>query len=133
LRLAAPARPVLPGGRGNRIESPANRVQQGLALYRQANAAMETAEQLWRSEPLFKQLHLPADRAVRHPEFLGGGLEAAAPCRGLEGADGVQRRQQAALFGDPRHDVSFPDPTAENNSFVSFVTAAQSLCSEIST
>ncbi|KAG0930781.1 hypothetical protein G6F31_016941 [Rhizopus arrhizus] len=47
---------------------------------------------------LFKNADLLADRAVRDAELVGGGREAAQPCRGFEDAQGLQWRQ--AL---PRH------------------------------
>ena len=67
------------------------------ALRRQCHAPVQPAEQCRRTEPLFKQVNLPADRAVRHPAFGSGVLEAAPASSGFEGANGIEWRKKSAL------------------------------------
>jgi hypothetical protein len=93
--------------------------KQGTTFRRQYHAPIHPAEQHRRPEPLFKQVNLPANRAVRHTEFGRSVLEAAAASRGFEGTDCIQWWKKSALQWGARHDVSFSDLKPENNSIVS--------------
>jgi hypothetical protein len=59
-----------------------------------------------RAQRILQQLDLPADRAMGHVQLLRGPRHAAQAGRGLEGAQGIERRQVA------RH-VSFPDVSGQ--------------------
>jgi hypothetical protein len=53
------------------------------------------------AELRFQRLDLPADRAVRDAQFIGGARHAPMTGEGLEGGQGAQRRQAAGQGGFP--------------------------------
>ena len=87
--------PMPPCCASNAIERRANLLQQGRSGRRQHNPTIEALEQDRGTEPVLKQRHMAADRAVRHPEFERRILEAAMASSGLERANRIQRRQEA--------------------------------------
>jgi hypothetical protein len=66
------------------------------AGFRQRHAPRQPLEQR-DAEPVLQHLHQPPDRVGGDMEFDAGGLEAACTCGGLEGANGIERRQLALL------------------------------------
>jgi MFS transporter, FSR family, fosmidomycin resistance protein len=116
---------VLPRCRRDAVKRRTKFSKQDTALRRQCHAPVSSSEQRRRTEPLFKQVNLPADRTVCHAKFGSGVFEAAAASRGFEGANRIQRWKKSTLHRCPRHDVSFPDLTPENNSVVDWVANAQ--------
>ena len=96
-RLSPPI-PMPPCRASNAIERRPDLLQQGRAGWRQHNPTVEALEQDRGTEPVLQQGHMPADRAVRHPEFERRILEAAMASSGLERANRIQRRQEAFVW-----------------------------------
>ena len=84
--------PIAGEGRAQGVEGLAHRYRETLAGLGQAHLARHAQEQR-RADPLLEQLDLIADRRLGHAQLLAGTGEAAEPGRGLEGADGRERRQ----------------------------------------
>ena len=83
------------------LEGAVGEPEQALARFGQFYALGRPPEEL-DAQHLLQQLHLPADGARRDVEFGAGAGKALMPCRGIEGAQAVERRQ------GPR--LSFPKP-----------------------
>ena len=76
------------------VERAAQRAKVGGPLRRQRDAALRAQEQA-RAEPLLERADVAAHRALRHRQLARGARDAAVAGDGLEGADGVERREAA--------------------------------------
>ena len=75
-----------------------------LAQRRQHDAAARLAQEERPPEPGFERLYLLADGARRHGDLVAGLLEIQMARCGLEGAQGIERRQATTGHdGSERH------------------------------
>ena len=65
------------------------------------------------AEPILERADLPAHRAMRHMQLLGGARKATEPRGGLEGFDRIEWWQSRS-----HEDVSFPHIRGQNKSLV---------------
>jgi hypothetical protein len=99
---------------GQTVEAFAQRRNGQLAGIGQQQGPGHPAEQ-GQADEVLQSLHLMADRRRCDVELPGGLGEAQVPCRGLEGAQGIQRGDASAhgsLY------ISFSKPLQEQRSFV---------------